>query len=33
VATHVEHILRKLDVNSKTEAVAVAYRDGILRPG
>jgi DNA-binding NarL/FixJ family response regulator len=31
VATHVEHILRKLDVNSKTEAVAVAYRDGILR--
>jgi DNA-binding NarL/FixJ family response regulator len=32
VATHVEHILRKFDVNSKTEAVALAYREEILRP-
>jgi DNA-binding NarL/FixJ family response regulator len=32
VATHVEHILRKLEVRSSTEAVAVAYREEILRP-
>lgn len=32
VATHVEHIMRKLGVNSRTAAVAVAYREGILRP-
>jgi DNA-binding NarL/FixJ family response regulator len=32
VATHVEHILRKLGVRSSTEAVAVAYRDEIVRP-
>ncbi len=33
VATHVEHILRKLRVRSRAQAVAVAYRDGILHPG
>jgi DNA-binding NarL/FixJ family response regulator len=32
VATHVEHILRKLQVRSKTEAVVVAYREEIIRP-
>lgn len=32
VATHVEHILRKFDVRSRTEAVALAYREEILRP-
>jgi DNA-binding NarL/FixJ family response regulator len=32
VATHVEHILRKLGVRSRAQAVAVAYRDEILRP-
>jgi DNA-binding NarL/FixJ family response regulator len=32
VATHVEHILRKLGVRSKTEAVIVAYREEIVRP-
>lgn len=32
VATHVEHILRKLRVRSSTEAVAVAYREEIVRP-
>ena len=32
VATHVEHILRKLAVRSSTEAVVVAYREEILRP-
>lgn len=31
VATHVEHILRKLAVRSSTEAVVVAYREEILR--
>jgi DNA-binding NarL/FixJ family response regulator len=33
VATHVEHILRKLGVRSRAQAVAVAYRDRILHPG
>jgi DNA-binding NarL/FixJ family response regulator len=32
VATHVEHILRKLGVRSRAAAVAVAYREAILRP-
>ncbi len=32
VATHIEHILRKLGVSSKTEAVALAYREEILQP-
>jgi DNA-binding NarL/FixJ family response regulator len=32
VATHVEHILRKLGARSSTEAVAVAYREEIIRP-
>ena len=32
VATHVEHILRKLKVRSSTEAVVVAYRQEIVRP-
>lgn len=32
VATHVEHILRKLAVRSSTEAIVVAFREEILRP-
>jgi DNA-binding NarL/FixJ family response regulator len=32
VATHVEHILRKLRVRSKTEAVVVAYRKQLISP-
>jgi DNA-binding NarL/FixJ family response regulator len=32
VGTHVENILRKLDVHSRAQAVAVAYRSGILGP-
>jgi DNA-binding NarL/FixJ family response regulator len=32
VATHVEHILRKLAVRSSTEAIAVAFRQDILGP-
>jgi DNA-binding NarL/FixJ family response regulator len=32
VATHVEHILRKLAVRSSTEAIAVAFREEILGP-
>ncbi len=30
VAAHIDHILRKLDVHSRAQAVAVAYRDGYL---
>lgn len=30
VATHVEHIRRKLGVSSRAEAIAVAYRDQLL---
>lgn len=30
VGTHIEHILRKLRVHSRTEAVALAYRDGLV---
>jgi DNA-binding NarL/FixJ family response regulator len=32
VATHVEHILRKLGVRSSREAVSVAYRENIIGP-
>jgi DNA-binding NarL/FixJ family response regulator len=30
VATHVDHILRKLSVRSSREAVSVAYREGLI---
>jgi DNA-binding NarL/FixJ family response regulator len=30
VGTHIEHILAKLGVHSRTEAVALAYRDGLI---
>ena len=30
VGTHLEHIFMKLDVHSRVEAVAVAYRDGLV---
>jgi DNA-binding NarL/FixJ family response regulator len=30
VATHIEHIFMKLEVHSRVEAVAVAYRDGLV---
>jgi two-component system, NarL family, nitrate/nitrite response regulator NarL len=33
VGTHIEHILRKLRVHSRTEAVALAYRDGLVGAG
>jgi DNA-binding NarL/FixJ family response regulator len=32
VATHVEHIFAKLGVHSRVEAVAVAYREGLVIP-
>ena len=32
VATHIEHIFTKLGVHSRVEAVAVAYRDGLVLP-
>jgi len=31
VATHIQHILAKLGVHSRAQAVAVAHRDGLLR--
>jgi DNA-binding NarL/FixJ family response regulator len=31
VATHIQRILTKLGVHSRTEAVALAYRDGLIR--
>jgi DNA-binding NarL/FixJ family response regulator len=30
VATHIQHILNKLEVHSRTQAVALAYRAGLL---
>jgi DNA-binding NarL/FixJ family response regulator len=33
VGTHIEHILIKLGVHSRAEAVALAYRDGLVRTG
>jgi len=33
VATHVEHILRKLGARGRAQAIAIAYHHHILRPG
>jgi DNA-binding CsgD family transcriptional regulator len=32
VSTHIEHIFTKLGVSSRVQAVAVAYRDGLVAP-
>ena len=32
VGTHIEHILSKLGVRSRAEAVAVAYREALVQP-
>lgn len=32
VATHIERILKKLDVHSRAQAVALAYREGWVEP-
>jgi DNA-binding NarL/FixJ family response regulator len=33
VGTHVEHVLSKLNVKSRVQAVAVAFREGLASPG
>jgi DNA-binding response OmpR family regulator len=33
VGTHIEHLLHKLDVHSRAQAVAIAYREGLLGNG
>ena len=33
VSTHVEHILRKLGARGRAQAIAIAYRHRILKPG
>jgi two-component system nitrate/nitrite response regulator NarL len=32
VSTHIQHILAKLGVHSRAEAIAIAYRDGLVTP-
>jgi DNA-binding NarL/FixJ family response regulator len=32
VATHIQHILEKLGVHSRAQAVALAHRDGLIEP-
>ena len=32
VARHIEHVLAKLEVHSRTQAVAAAFRQGLLDP-
>ena len=33
VATHIQHILEKLGVHSRAQAVALAHRSGLIEPG
>ena len=33
LGTHIQRVLSKLDAHSRTEAVALAYREGLTRAG
>lgn len=33
IKTHVAHLLQKLDLRERTQAVVIAYESGLVKPG